>query len=119
MVDELWKLRNEAVHEARAFDSDYLHEAPLLGPQIEKVEMLFSTVVMFALANTHRADSVQTLWQYAGSFTLPEWAAKRPYDMPRMAMKNFRVDTKLAITGGGALFDNAFKARTATKNASG
>ena len=109
-VAELWKLRNEAVHEARAFDSDYLHEAPLLGPQIEEVELLFSTVVIFALANIDRADSVQALWTYAASFTAPEWAKKRPRDMPRMAMEKIRFQTKLTISGGGALFDNAFNA---------
>ena len=106
-VAELWELRNEAVHEARAFDSDYLHEAPLLGPQIEEVELLFSAVVMFALANIDLADSVQTLWELAASFTLPEWAAKRTSDMPRMSIKKLRFDTKLAITGGGALFDTS------------
>jgi hypothetical protein len=114
-VTELWKLRNEAVHEARAFDSDYLHEAPLLGPQIEQVELLFSTVLMFALANIDRAESVQTLWEHTASFKLPEWVAKRPHDMPRVAMKNFRVDTKLAITGGGAFFDTAFSAATGSE----
>ena len=117
-VAELWELRNEAVHEARAFDSDYLHEAPLLGPQIEEVELLFSTVVMLALANMDRADSVQTLWEHVASFTVPEWAAKRPPDMPRMTVKKVRFDTKLAITGGGALFDSAFSTRAATKSSS-
>lgn len=109
-VAELWDLRNEAVHEARAFDSDYLHEAPLLGPQIEEVELLFSTVMMFALANIDRADSVQALWAYTASFTVPEWAKKRPRDMPRMAMTKIRFRPKLAITGGGAFFDSAFNA---------
>src|SRR6266496_2232720 len=110
-VAELWELRNEAVHEARAFDSDYLHEAPLLGPQIEEVELLFSTVVTFALANIDRANSVQALWTYAASFKAPEWAKKRPRDMPRMVMTKISFQTKLAITGGGALFDRAFTHR--------
>lgn len=118
-VSDLWDLRNEAVHEARAFDSDHLHEAPLLGPQIEQVELLFLTVVLFALVNLDRADSVQTLWTHAASFTLPNWAAMRPQDMPRMAMTKPRFNTKLAIVGGGALFDSAFKACTAIQSSLG
>jgi hypothetical protein len=118
-VDDLWKLRNEAVHEARAFDSDYLHEAPLLGPQIEEVERLFLVVVMFALSNIDRADSVQTLWAHARSYTLPEWAIARPKDMPRMAMTKLRFNTKLAIVGGGVFFDGVFNDTAAKDDSSG
>ena len=118
-VGDLWKLRNEAVHEARAFDSDYLHEAPLLGAQIEEVERLFFVVVMFALRNVDRADSVQTLWPHAASFTLPDWAIQRPKDMPRKAMTKLRFNTKLRIVGGGPFFDSAFNTSDAKENSSG
>ncbi len=107
-VVKLWDLRNEAVHEARAFDSDHLHEAPLLGPQIEDVEFLFLTVVTFALARIEDANSVQTLWHDATSFQLPDWARKRPQDMPRMAVTNVTFNTDFELIGGGGLFDHAF-----------
>ncbi len=60
-LQHLWRLRNEAVHEARAFHSDHLHEANPLAIEIHQVENLFSCVVIFALAHIDRADSLQAL----------------------------------------------------------
>ena len=108
-IGNLWRLRNEAVHEARAFDSDYLHEAPLLAPQIEEVEFLFAVVVLFALRHLETTDSVQGLWTMeVGEAAVPDWLSLRPQDMPRIAVGDVRFDTNLLLRGGGKMFDELF-----------
>ncbi len=67
-VKELWTLRNEAVHEARAFHTDHLHESSVLAIEIEEVERLFLAVVVFALDHLDKADSVKALWPFAAGY---------------------------------------------------
>lgn len=112
-VKELWILRNEAVHEARAFYSEHLDDGQLLALEIDKVEHLFLAVVVFALDHLDRADSVKTLWPFAAGYQMPAFVTqKRPSDMPRFAVTNFLLNPHLIGTGVGALIDAAFASQT-------
>jgi len=108
-LQHLWALRNEAVHEARAFHSDHLHEAKPLAIEIHQVENLFRCAVIFALAHVDRADSLGSLWSHAGSYRLPKFAVEpRPPQMQRFAMMNVRFNTNSVAQGVGPMFDKAF-----------
>jgi hypothetical protein len=112
-MKELWNLRNEAVHEARAFYSEHLDESKLLALETDEVERLFLAVVVFALDHIDRADSVKTLWPFAAGYQLPAFASqKRPDDMPRYAVTNFLLNPHLIGKGFGALIDAAFAQQT-------
>lgn len=73
-VANLWNVRNEAVHEARAFRSSQLTDShPLVRP-IARVDELFLGVVVFALAQLDDVDSLDALWEVAPTFTLPDFS---------------------------------------------
>jgi hypothetical protein len=110
-LQKLWTVRNEAIHEAKAFDSDHLHEAPLLGPHIETVEFLFKNVVVFALSQISQAGTVEDLWKTVDSYKPPFDIQERPADMPRMAMKKFVMPIDVMVKNGGTLIDAAFAAQ--------
>jgi hypothetical protein len=108
-LENLWDLRNEAVHEARAFHSDHLHEAKPLAIELHDVENLFFAVVIFAV-HIDRVDSIASLWSYALGYGLPDFAVeKRPAQMPRYAMMHVRFNTNLIGKGIGRMFDDAFR----------
>lgn len=114
-LSKLWNIRNEAIHESRAFDSDHLHEAPALGPHIETVEFLFTNVVIFALSRINESDTIESLWRGVASYKPKTVIQERPADMPRMAIKKFVMPIKVAIKNGGTVIDAAF---TSQQNAS-
>jgi hypothetical protein len=107
-LSKLWNIRNEAIHESRAFDSDHLPEAPALGPHIETVEFLFRNVVIFALSRIAEADSVESLWRGVETYKPITAIQERPADMPRMAMKKFIMPIGVSIKNGGTLIDSVF-----------
>jgi hypothetical protein len=105
---KLWNIRNEAIHESRAFDSDHLHEASALGPHIETVEFLFRNVVIFALSRIAQVDTVESLWHGVGSYKPITVIQERPADMPRLAMKKFVMPIGVTIKNGGTVIDSVF-----------
>ncbi len=108
-VKELWTLRNEAVHEARAFHTDHLHESRVLAIEIEEVERLFLAVVVFALHHLDKSDSVKSLWHVVTGYQLPSFATqKRPNDMPRYVVTSYMADTHLVGKGFGMINDAIF-----------
>ena len=117
LVRTLWGFRNQAVHEALAFQSDYLEGAPSLAIWIEPVERLFLAVVTFALAHLDKTDAVQTLWPYVTSFQLPLYATlSRPSEMARVAATKVRFNVPLVGEGEGRFFDAAFTLRPDAEN---
>jgi hypothetical protein len=108
-VKVLWKLRNEASHEARAFDSDYLEGSRGLAVQIESVERLFVGVVVFALAHINCADSVKSLWTKTAAYELPALIReRRPADMGRAAVTSMTQNTPFQFTQLGVVTDLGF-----------
>jgi hypothetical protein len=107
MVTNLWKARNEAVHEARAFRSPHVTNShPLVGP-IGNVDELFLGVATFAIAQLQNVDSVEALWDTASTFVLPDFAKHiRP--------GRFRIQgttaTLMDVPGGGDHLDGLFAA---------
>jgi hypothetical protein len=108
-VKELWILRNEAVHEARAFYREHLDEGQVRALEIDNVEHLFLAAVAFTLDYLDRADSVKTLWSFAAGYQLPVFVTqKRPSDIPRFAVTNYLLNPYLIGTGISAIIDAAF-----------
>ena len=115
-VKGLWTLRNEAVHEARAFHTDHLHESSVLALEIDALERLFLAVVIFTLGHLDRADSVKTLWPFAAAYQLPAFASqRRPSDMPRFVVTNYVLNTHLVGKGFGAINDAVFLRQAASQ----
>lgn len=74
IVNGLWKARNDAVHEARAFRSAQLKESsPLAGP-IQQTDELFLGVAIFAISHLDKAESLDALWSLAPAFEVPSFA---------------------------------------------
>lgn|GEM_PF-4980381 len=107
MVANLWKARNEAVHEARAFRPLHVTNShPLVGP-IASVDELFLGVATFAIAQLHNVDSVEALWDTAPTFVLPEFAKHvRP---GRFRIQGTAVKL-MGVPGGGDFLDALFSA---------
>jgi len=105
MVTSLWKARNEAVHEARAFRSpDVTNSHPLVGP-IANVDELFLGVATFAIAHLDKVDSVEALWSTASMFSLPDFATHlRPGRWRTQGMTVKLMD----VPGGGEHLDALF-----------
>jgi len=110
MVTNLWKARNEAVHEARAFRAPHVTSShPLVGP-IANVDELFLGVAMFAIAQLHNVDSVEALWDTASTFVLPDFATHlRP---GRFRIQGTAVKL-MEVPGGGDFLDALFAAGAA------
>ncbi len=108
-VKEL-KLRNEAVHEARAFHTDHLSDSNMLSRlKSTRWRQLFLAVVVFAFDHLGKADSVTTLWPLVVGHQLPTFASQqRPSDMPRYVITSYMLNTHLIGKGFGAINDAAF-----------
>jgi hypothetical protein len=65
LVEKLWKIRNNAVHEARPGQ---------VAEPIQRVDELFLGVAVFAIAHLNRANSLDELWSFAPTFAVPAFA---------------------------------------------
>lgn len=118
-VEKLWKFRHEAVHEARAFHSDKLHDSPPFAVEMDEVELFFRAVFVFALASVNTAATVKDLWSSTAGFSAPpEVLQQRPHAIARFPASNILLTSGFSIQGGGKLFDLAFAQHHASLNAS-
>lgn len=118
-VERLWKFRHEAVHEARAFHSDNLHDSPPFAVEMDEVELFFRAVFVFALSFVDTAATVKDLCSNTIGFsTPPEVLQKRPHELARFPASNILLKSDLSIKGSGTMFDLAFAHHHLTLSAS-
>lgn len=67
VVNNLWAVRNNAVHEARISGA--------VSP-MEQLDELFLGVAIFATAHLDRAESLEQLWSFAPLFQMPSFVKK-------------------------------------------
>ncbi len=112
LVDKIWTIRNEAVHEARAFRSGTLTDSPILSEALEGVDRLFLGTFVFATENLETASSVRELWPKAQTYQLPGFVTmKRPPSMPRFMMTSCTLETHQRWLGGSRQIDQIFEAQ--------